>query len=198
MMLEWNCSRLVTTVASTAVPIAPPRLRSMLLMPDAAAASCGAVSPVVTEVSGVSTMAWPMARTMFGNPELVAGIVGRHRRVHEAAIGEDQQAGEGDIAGVEALHQLRHQRNQEQLRQAGPGQHLADLLGIVALRLAEIGRQDIDRSEQREAQQRHRNGAEAEIALLQQPQPDQRLFDRQFDPDEQRQADQRDRPPGAG
>ena len=27
MMLEWNCSRLVITVASTAVPIAPPRLR---------------------------------------------------------------------------------------------------------------------------------------------------------------------------
>ena len=66
MMLEWNCSRLVITVASTAVPIAPPRLRSMLLMPEAAAASCGAISPVVTEVSGVSTMAWPMARTMFG------------------------------------------------------------------------------------------------------------------------------------
>ena len=38
----------------------------MLLMPDAAAASCGAVSPVVTEVSGVSTMAWPMARTILG------------------------------------------------------------------------------------------------------------------------------------
>src|SRR4029453_3800867 len=40
MMLEWNCSRLVITVASTAVPIAPPRLRNMLLMPEAAAASC--------------------------------------------------------------------------------------------------------------------------------------------------------------
>ena len=66
MMLEWNCSRLVMTVASTAVPIAPPRLRSMLLMPDAAAASCGAMSPVVSEVSGVSTMACPMARTTLG------------------------------------------------------------------------------------------------------------------------------------
>ncbi len=38
----------------------------MLLMPDAAAASCGAMPPVITEVSGVSTMAWPMARTIFG------------------------------------------------------------------------------------------------------------------------------------
>ena len=37
--------------------IAPPRLRSMLLMPEAAATSWGAMSPVVTEVSGVSTMA---------------------------------------------------------------------------------------------------------------------------------------------
>ena len=32
-------------------------LRSILLIPEAAAASCGAISPVVTEVSGVSTIA---------------------------------------------------------------------------------------------------------------------------------------------
>jgi hypothetical protein len=38
----------------------------MLLMPEAAAASCGAISLVDTEDSGVSTMAWPMARTMLG------------------------------------------------------------------------------------------------------------------------------------
>jgi len=45
-------------------------------------------------------------------------------------------------------------------------------------------RQDIDRAEQRETEQRHRDGAEAEIASLQEPQPDQRLFRRQLDPDE--------------
>jgi hypothetical protein len=38
----------------------------MLLMPDAGAATCGAVPLDVTEVNGVSTKAWPMARTMFG------------------------------------------------------------------------------------------------------------------------------------
>ena len=38
-----------------------------------------------------------------------------------------------------------------ELRQAGPGQHAADLLGVVALRLPQILRQDIDRAEQREA-----------------------------------------------
>ena len=66
MMLEWNCSRLVTMVASTAVPIAPPRLRIMLVMPEAAAASCGATLPSETALSGVSISAWPMARTMLG------------------------------------------------------------------------------------------------------------------------------------
>jgi hypothetical protein len=66
MMLEWNCSRLVMMVASTAVPTAPPRLRNMLLMPEAAAASCGAISLVITEVRGASTMAWPIARTILG------------------------------------------------------------------------------------------------------------------------------------
>ena len=52
----------------------------MLQMPEAAAASCGAMLASVTEVSGVSTIAWPMARMMLGIQQLVAGIVERHRR----------------------------------------------------------------------------------------------------------------------
>ncbi len=66
MMFEWNCSRLVTMVASTAVPMAPPRLRIMLEMPDAAAASCGATLPRETLLKGASVSAWPMARTILG------------------------------------------------------------------------------------------------------------------------------------
>jgi len=80
------------TVASTAVPIAPPRLRSMLLMPDAAAASCGAMSPVVSEVSGRQHHGLSDGAHDVGNEQLVAGIVRRHRRVHEAARGEDQSS----------------------------------------------------------------------------------------------------------
>ena len=72
MMFEWNCSRLVSTVASVAVPTAPPRLRSMFDRPEAAPASLGAMPAVVIAVIGVSTSAWPMARTMFGIEELIA------------------------------------------------------------------------------------------------------------------------------
>src|SRR6266436_182833 len=45
-MLEWNCSRLVMIVSSDAVPMAPPRLRSVLKRPEAFAASFGAMSSV--------------------------------------------------------------------------------------------------------------------------------------------------------
>jgi hypothetical protein len=66
MMFEWNCSRLVSTVARIAVPIAPPRLRSMFERPEAAPASAGAMPAVVMALIGVRTSAWPMARVMFG------------------------------------------------------------------------------------------------------------------------------------
>ena len=38
-------------------------------------------------------------------------------------------------ARIDALHQERHEREQEELRQAAPHHHLADLLGVVALDL---------------------------------------------------------------
>jgi hypothetical protein len=44
-------------VASTAVPIAPPRLRIIFEMPDAAAASCGAMLPSETLLSGAKVSA---------------------------------------------------------------------------------------------------------------------------------------------
>ena len=46
--------------------MAPPRLRIMLEMPEAAAASCGATLPSEIALSGASIRAWPTARTMLG------------------------------------------------------------------------------------------------------------------------------------
>src|SRR4029077_1358185 len=54
MMLEGKCSRLVTMVASRAVPTAPPRLRIMLEMPEAAAASGDATLPSEIALRGAS------------------------------------------------------------------------------------------------------------------------------------------------
>ena len=89
-----------------------------------------------------------------------------------------------DVADVEVPHHQGHQRDQQELRQAGPGEHLPDLLGIVALHLPQILRQDVDRAEQREADQHVGERADAEIAVAQQPQVDQRLLDGELDPDE--------------
>ena len=66
MMLEWNCSRLVTKVSSTAMPTEPPRLRIMLNIADAEPAFSRSMPPVASEESGVSTSACPTARTRFG------------------------------------------------------------------------------------------------------------------------------------
>ncbi len=123
------------------------------------------------------------------NPELVTGIVGRHGCIHEAAIGKDGKPNDGDVTGVKSLHQSRHERDQDELRQPRPGQYRTDLFGIIALRLPKIGRQDVNRAKQREPQQRHGDGAETEVSARQQPQPDQRLFDGQLDPYERCQAD---------
>ena len=46
------------------------------------------------------------------------------------------------------LHQLRHQRNQKQLRHAHPHDHFADLQGVVVLDLRQVQRQQINRAVQ--------------------------------------------------
>src|SRR6516225_8520556 len=74
--------------------------------------------------------------------QLVACDIGRKRDVHETARREQPQAERADIAGIEALHEKRYERNEQELRKPGPGQHVADLLGVVTLHLAEILRQD--------------------------------------------------------
>src|SRR3954471_2593114 len=111
MMLEWNCSRLVSTVASVAVPTAPPRLRSMFDRPEAAPASFGAMPAVVMALIGVRTSACPTARTTLGRKNWSGGVE-RERDVHEAARGEDADSDEADMAGIEALHQQRNERDQ--------------------------------------------------------------------------------------
>ena len=66
--------------------------------------------------------------------------------VHEVGAGEQRKSETDDDARVEPLHQLRHQRDQHELRQAGPCQHHADLLGVVALDARQILRQDEHRA----------------------------------------------------
>jgi hypothetical protein len=61
-------------------------------------------------------------------------------------------AHETDAARPKPLHQERDEGDQKELRHAGPGEHIADLLGVMAPRLAEILRQNINRAEQREAE----------------------------------------------
>ena len=119
-----------------------------------------------------------------GPEQLIGGVVGGHINVHEVGGGEQHEADADDEAGIEPLHQPRHQRDQQQLRQTGPGQHHADLFGVVALDPRQVDRQDVDRAVQRDAEQEVGENAEAEIAPGQQPQVQQRLLRRQFDPKE--------------
>ena len=88
-------------------------------------------------------------------------------------------------------HQQRHERDDEQLRQSGPGHHLAGLLRVEPLRDREILRQQIGRAVKRETEQEIAQRAEAEIAPRQQPKPDQRLLAHQFDDDEGAKRDRR-------
>ena len=90
--------------------------------------------------------------------------------VHEVGGGEQREADADDDSGVEALHQPRHQWDQQQLRKAGPCQHHADLFGVVALDTRQIDRQDEHRAIQRDAEQEVGQDAEAEIAANQQTQ----------------------------
>jgi hypothetical protein len=57
-------------------------------------------------------------------------------------------------------------RDQQELRQPGPCQHVPDLLGIVALHLPEILGQHIDGAEQREADQNVGEDPNPEVAPL--------------------------------
>ncbi len=94
--------------------------------------------------------------------QLVHRRVGRHVDIDEAAHREQDQAARHQQARIDALHQERHERQQEELRDAAPHHHLADLLGVVALDLREIGRDEIDRAEGGGAEHRHQDARAAD------------------------------------
>ncbi|HKD74151.1 MAG TPA: hypothetical protein VKB76_01600, partial [Ktedonobacterales bacterium] len=77
-----------------------------------------------------------------------ARVIERKGYVHEAADGKESDADRGHDAHLVALHHHGNQGDQNELRQASPGEHVADLLGVLELHLAEILRQDIDGAEQ--------------------------------------------------
>ena len=93
---------------------------------------------------------------------------------------------------MSTAHQPRHQRDHDELRDAGPGQHFADLLGVVALLLRQIERQDERRAVERGAEHEVGGDAEAEIAPEQQAQIDDRIPRRQLDPQEGGERDRGD------
>jgi hypothetical protein len=80
---------------------------------------------------------WPRARTM-DLIELRPGEV----RVEHPEKNWRRRTGRspGRTARRDVLHQLGHQRDQEQLRHTHPHDHLADLQGVVVLDLRQIQR----------------------------------------------------------
>ena len=114
----------------------------------------------------------------------------------EHAGEETRRAEQGEAQGAQPfrrndLHQLGHQRNQEQLRHTHPHDHFADLHGVVALDLRQVQRQHIDRSIKAHAEPQAGNTGQAEVALAQYAQVDQRFRAGDLQDDEQDQADQR-------
>ena len=65
--------------------------------------------------------------------ELVTAVVEAQMRVQKATRCEDSQTDGDNGTPIEVLLQQRHEGDDQKLRQAGPGQHQAGLLGIVAL-----------------------------------------------------------------
>ncbi|MEY9566483.1 hypothetical protein ABH978_002322 [Bradyrhizobium ottawaense] len=147
---------------------------------------------MATADSGAITSACADGADDVGPQQLVGGVIIGHIDVHEVGSREQHEADADDDPRIELLHQARHQRNQQELRQSGPCQHHADLLGIVALDARQILRQDEDRAVQRDAEQKICEHAEAEIAADEQAQVEERLLHRELDDQEGGQRDGRD------
>ena len=118
---------------------------------------------------------------MFGQKSCGPAVVLVERHVHKAADGKDQQAGADEQARIEPLHQERHERDQQQLRQPGPGDHLAGLLRVEALRDGEVLGQQIGGSVEREAKQEVAQRPKAKVTPAEQPEIDQRLRRHEFE-----------------
>src|SRR5262245_238867 len=105
MMREWNCSGLVNTVASVAVPTAPPRLRNIFDRPEAAPASLGAIPAVVIALIGVGTRAWPSARTIFEIQNWSPAESGDSQTFMKALVAKMLMPTKPTITRIVALHQ---------------------------------------------------------------------------------------------
>ncbi len=123
-----------------------------------------------------------------------ADVVGE-ADVDEAAQREQQRPRHHQQPRVEALHQQRHGGEQHELRQPAPHHHVADLLGVVALDLRAIDRDDVDRAERHGAQHRHQQAAAADRAVLEDAQVDEGPLRHQLAQDEAADAEHGQRRP---
>ena len=81
-----------------------------------------------------------MARTRFGTSNWSPAVILVDVDVEEAARREQAKPDCNQQAASNRRISSGHERDQHELRQAGPGEHLADLLRIVALHLRQIAR----------------------------------------------------------
>ena len=102
------------------------------------------------------------------------GIAG-HVDVHEVARGEQGEARRDHQPRIVSPYQPRDEGDQQELRQARPGEHKADLFGVVALDASQINRHDEQGPVERGAEQEVGQDAEAEVPPRKQAQVQQRL-----------------------
>ena len=107
--------------------------------------------------------------------ELIAAEVGIERTGGKAGYAKEGEPRCAEQLRRDDLHQLGHQRNQEQLRNAHPHDHLADLQRVVVLNLRQVQRQQIDRSVKPESHAQAGDAGQAEVALAQNAEVDQRV-----------------------
>src|SRR6266849_7708135 len=182
MIAEWNCSRFVKKVSTAAVPIAPPRLRIMLK-----AGCCARLGRRDTDHCNRGDRRHDdrLAKRPdhIGPEQLRRGEILVQPEIDETAGGEDDQANADQQTGIDPLHQQRHERDHQQLRQPCPGHHLTDLLRVEALRHSKVFGEQIGRTVKGKAKQEIGQRAEAEIASAEQAEIDQRLRRDELDDD---------------
>ena len=118
---------------------------------------------------------WPAARRSCGSISWSIAVSGDMSTLMKQLAANSIRPHRHQQARIDALHQERHERQQEELRDAAPHHHLADLLGVVALDLREIGRDQVDRAERRGAEHRHQDARAADRGIGEQAQIDERL-----------------------
>jgi hypothetical protein len=123
--------------------------------------------------------------------ELIHADVMCQVHVDEATRREEQRTDHHQEARVKPFHEKRHGREQDQLWQAAPHHHVADLFGIVALDLGAIDRDDVDRTERDRAEHGHQEAAAPDRPIFQHPQIDEGFGSRELADHEARDAENR-------